>query len=275
MNREPNKNRQSFSPLSRKNRSLLISICVLVAGMVAFFNDILELLCRFESWNWCEAQPQVVEPEKDLSAGQIPAKTDIPKKPDTGESVTTTRTLTKPETDKALAMTTAQLAIKLFAGNNSANLQIILPQTTFKVGDTMQMRFLSNRGGYLIVFDIDSQAALTQLYPNQDSGQPEPLKAGEILTIPDVYYDPNSDDDFQFEAEEPIGNGILVAILIEDELGIGYNILPVPFEKIPSEAAKTLLQLLYKQLGKPVPDENGVEHFISWSSTVAHYEIMH
>jgi hypothetical protein len=241
MNREPNKNRQSFSPLSRKNRSLLISICVLVAGMVAFFNDILELLCRFESWNWCEAQPQVVEPGN----------------------------------DKAPAMTTAQLAIKLFASNNSANLQIILPQTIFKVGDIMQMRFLSNRGGYLIVFDIDSQAALTQLYPNQDSGQPEPLKAGEILTIPDVYYDPNSDDDFQFEAEEPIGNGILVAILIEDELGIGYNILPVPFEKIPSEAAKTLLQLLYKQLGKPVPDENGVEHFISWSSTVAHYEIMH
>jgi hypothetical protein len=272
MNRESKKNRRRL--FSRKNQALVIFFCVLVAGMVAFLNGLLELLCRFEDWNWCEAQPQVVESEKDSSAGQILAKTESQKNPDTGEPVTTTRTLTKPETGKAPAMTTAQLAINLFAGDNPANLQIILPQTTFKVGGTMQMRFLSNRGGYLIVFDIDSQAALTQLFPNQDSGQQERLKAGEILTIPDVYYDPNSDDDFQFEAEEPIGNGTLVAILIEDELGIGYNILPVPFEKIPSEAAKTLLQLLYKQLGKPVPDENGVDHFISWSSTVAHYEII-
>ncbi len=271
MNRESKKNRRRL--FSRKNQALVIFFCVLVAGMVTFLNELLDVLCRFEDWNWCEDQPQVVEPKNDSSTGQIPAMTESQKKPDTGEPVTT-RELSKQDTDKAPAMTTAQQAINLFAGDNPANLQIILPQTTFKVGDIMQMRFLSNRGGYLIVFDIDSQAALTQLFPNQDSGQQERLKAGEILTIPDVYYDPNSDDDFQFEAEEPIGNGTLVAILIEDELGIGYNILPVPFEKIPTEAAKTMLQLLYKQLGKPVQDENGVDHIISWSSTVAHYEIM-
>ena len=169
-------------------------------------------------------------------------------------------------------MTTAEQAISLLADDNQAGLQIeILPGPAFRVGDIMQMRFSSNHDGYLLVFDINTEGALTTLFPNQFSEEQKQgyLKVGQTLTIPDVYYG------FDFLATEPIGTGTLIAVLIEDELTIIRDALPVPFKEIKMPLAQVVVQQLRQQLEQSVQDENGVVRPVRWSGTVAEYQITH
>ncbi|RKZ93212.1 MAG: hypothetical protein DRR19_01880 [Candidatus Parabeggiatoa sp. nov. 1] len=168
--------------------------------------------------------------------------------------------------------TTAELAIRLLADDNQAGLQIeILPSPSFRVGDIMRLRFSSNHDGYLLVFDINREGALTTLFPNQFSEQQKQgyLKVGQSLTIPDVDYG------FDFLATKPIGTGTLIAVLIEDELTIIRDALPVPFKEIKTQMAKVVVQQLHQQLGQSVQDENGIDRPVRWSGTMAEYQITH
>jgi hypothetical protein len=165
---------------------------------------------------------------------------------------------------------TAELTISLLADDNQAGLQIeILPGSSFRVGDIMQMRLSSNHDGYLLVLDINSEGALTTLFPNQFSEKQGYLKAGQTLTIPNVYYG------FDFLAKEPIGTGTLIAVLIEDELTIIRDALPVPFKEIKKPLAQIVVQQLRKELEQSVQDENGIAHPVRWSGTMAEYQITH
>jgi hypothetical protein len=171
-----------------------------------------------------------------------------------------------------ITITTAELAKRLLADDNPAGLQIeILPGPSFRVGDIMQMRLSSNHDGYLLVFDINSEEAFTTLFPNQFSDEQKQgyLKVGQSLTIPDVYYG------FDFLAKEPIGTGTLIAVLIEDDLTIIHDALPVAFKEIKTPLAKVVVQQLRQQLEQSVQDENGISRPVLWSGTMAEYQITH
>jgi len=181
-----------------------------------------------------------------------------------------TKTVENDPVVKASVKTTAQLAIDLFVGQNPASLQIaILPSAALKIGDIMQLQFSSEHDGYLLVFDINSEGALTQLFPNTFSQQEQYgyLKSGLILTIPDIFYP------FEFEVQEPTAKSLLLAILIEDALA-WYSHFSFAFEKKPAKDAQSILRLLREQLNQTVQDEKGVNRTIHYSAKVAHYEIV-
>jgi len=124
---------------------------------------------------------------------------------------------------------------------NPANLRLkMLPNASRRIGETMQIKLSSQEAGYLFLLDINSAGQLTRIFPNKYSGSQLSkynIKAGQTVIIPDESYG------FDFTATEPVGKGLLVAFLVEEDYV--YNVvLPEAFETIQvTEAYKTLQQL--------------------------------
>lgn len=154
----------------------------------------------------------------------------------------------------------------LFSNPNQANLQVkILPNPSLKLKQKMQMRFISQKQGQLLVFDINTQGALTQLMPNQYSDKQFKLEANKDFIIPENTWG------FDLHVKEPLGNGILLTILIEDEIDL-KSILPVSFQELKAEMAKVMLQHLHDQLNNSIM-LNGVLRHYKWSGVFSDYQI--
>jgi hypothetical protein len=161
---------------------------------------------------------------------------------------------------------TTQYAKDLFSNPNQAKLQVkVLPDSSFKLNENMQMRFLSEKEGKLLVFDINSEGSLTLLIPNQHYNEGFKLEANKKFTIPETNWK------FDLPAQEPMGKGSLLTILIEDEIDL-KSILPVSFEALNAKMAKPILKHLHDQLNKPVM-LNGVLRSYKWSGVFSNYEI--
>lgn len=136
-----------------------------------------------------------------------------------------------------------------------------------KLAEKMQMRFLSQKQGKLLVFDINSQGALTQLMPNQYYDKQFKLEANKEFIIPENTWG------FDLHVKEPVGKGMLLTILIEDEIDLKSILpLPAPFQEIYAKKAKPMLQDLDNQLNQPVMF-NGVLRHYKWSGVFTDYEI--
>ncbi|MDM8560583.1 DUF4384 domain-containing protein [Candidatus Parabeggiatoa sp. HSG14] len=152
---------------------------------------------------------------------------------------------------------------------------VLQSTTDFRVDDRMKIRFKSNHDGYVFLFNITPDGELMTFFPNQYSEtQQAYLKAGKELIIPDIFWE------FDFPVKEPTGRSTLVAVLVkdeeEDELAIGYNVLPLVSKKVSATHAKHLLQILHLQLeAMTVDDEQADNRPVQWFSNVANYEIMH
>jgi hypothetical protein len=154
----------------------------------------------------------------------------------------------------------------LFSNPNKANLQVkILPNSNFKLGENMQMRFLSKKEGQLLVFDINSQGALTLLMPNQYYNEEFKLEANKEFIIPEKHWK------FDLPAGEPLGKGVLFTILIEDEIEF-KEIFFTPFQARESKRAKITLEDLHNKLKQEVM-LNGVLRSYKWSGVFSDYEI--
>ncbi|MDM8563078.1 DUF4384 domain-containing protein [Candidatus Marithioploca araucensis] len=159
--------------------------------------------------------------------------------------------------------TILQQAYRLF-DNNSADLQVEILPSTLKVGESMYIRFKTNSDGYLLVLNINSQGALSQLIPRISQEKPSYLKLNKdqerIIPDPDDPYDLP-----RFVIEEPTGQEILIAILIkENELPLGI-ISALPFtSNMQIEQIKNPLNDLYGKLEKSVSK--------TWSSQVFEYD---
>ncbi|RKZ40264.1 MAG: hypothetical protein DRQ49_08940 [Gammaproteobacteria bacterium] len=160
----------------------------------------------------------------------------------------------------------------VLAHDNEAQLQIeMLPGKEFILGQSMKIRVNSDHNGYLLLFDVNSTGHLTRLFPNQYSeqlGKEGYVSAGQSLTIPDSLYG------FDFIAEEPIGKGLLIALLVEDKLSSIQALIPTAFEQIHSKQAQAVLQQLRQQLNQTLQQDNAANRPIRWSITVIEYEIM-
>jgi len=163
--------------------------------------------------------------------------------------------------------------------NNAARLKTnILPSSLFSLKDKMQFSISSQRTGYLLLLDINSEGKLTIIFPNEYSKKENrkgTLEAGQTITIPDSSYN------FEFEAQEPVGQGLLLTLLIEENESIvqsiegklkqtterGFGVI----EKT-SEVNRTL-EKLYQKLHQTVIGPEGVGRPIKWSVVTAEYEI--
>lgn len=113
---------------------------------------------------------------------------------------------------------TAAQAESVLTHDNRAGVRVeILPRSRVRLGQEMAFRVTSQRPGYLLVLDIGTSGAVTQLYPNriaEANGKDNRIRAGGAVTIPDVYYG------FRFTAGEPTGAGRLLAIVTEDPISL-------------------------------------------------------
>jgi hypothetical protein len=213
-----------------------LGVIVLLIELVVGICEVSEIF----GWNWCvQEEIPVVEITNDQN--DQPEKIVIPSLP--------------PET-------IVQLVHRRFDNNNSADLQVEISPSTLNVGESMYMHFKTNSDGYLLVLNINSQGALSQLIPriSQEKSSYLKLKKDQERIIPD----PDDPYDLpRFVIEEPTGKEILVVILVkENELPLGIiNALPFA-SNLPMEQAKKQLNDLH--------DELSVSY--EWSGLVFEYE---
>lgn len=167
---------------------------------------------------------------------------------------------------------------QILESENAAQLKTqMLPSTTFQLGQQMQINVSSQHTGYLFVLDIDSQGKLTVLFPNEYSNEHHRkglLHAGQTVKIPDISYG------FDFIAQEPTGQGLLLALLLEEDETFVHDFqrrLPISrrgFGVIKSTSqVQMTLQWLYQQLHQTLLEPNGVGRPIKWSMVDIEYEI--
>lgn len=213
-----------------------VAVFYFALSVVDFINGFYEL-CENYKWNWCQ--------EADVSNETQNEKTS--------------------EKDNPLPPETlVQQAHRLFDNHNSADLQLTILPNTLTVGENLYMQFQTHSDGYLLVLNINSQRALSQLIPRISQEKPSYLKLNQaqerIIPDPDDPYDLP-----RFVIEEPTGKETLIAILVKQkELPLGIiNALPFA-HNLPMEQAQKQLNDLHEALEQSVSEQ--------WFSLVFEYE---
>ena len=91
----------------------------------------------------------------------------------------------------------------------------IEPGTSLPVGSSVNIVVESDRDGHLVLLDVDPTGRMVQIFPNRFSeraGVPDRIRAGQTLRIP------GADGGFRFSVEPPIGEGMLLAVVTEQDL---------------------------------------------------------
>ena len=91
------------------------------------------------------------------------------------------------------------------------------PGVKVAVETTLDIIVDSDRDGYLVVLDVDAAGRLVQVFPNElsiNAGLSNRIRAGQPLTLP------GKGAGFRFRAKPPTGNGVLVAVVYEENPGI-------------------------------------------------------
>lgn len=194
---------------------------------------------------------------------------------DIGEFVHERQTLTSTVADVHSSTTVASASTVLLAHTNTANLKLLInPGNRVHLGQPIRYSLHSERDGRLVIFDIDGQGKITQLFPNpytvSDKHNLSWVYANRDVTIP------GEDMGFSLYASEPLGKGKIVAILIEDPNIDTRNL-------VESSGAKDLITI-----DNPVPwmvnfeilltqifhEIDGKNRAVNWSVTEVDYEIV-
>ena len=89
------------------------------------------------------------------------------------------------------------------------------PGGKVQLGEEIQVTVESERGGRLVLLDIDAAGRLTQIFPNEisiRSGVPEQIRAGDSVILP------GDKKEFLFKMAPPVGAGMLIAIVSESDV---------------------------------------------------------
>jgi secreted trypsin-like serine protease len=127
----------------------------------------------------------------------------VPETRDAGEIATVVADASAPR--DAVEAVQAQLTDLLEPGAELATLRIN-EGAELKLGSTLTIQVSSEVAGNLILIDIDARGGVTQLYPNRFS-RGRGIGANQTLVID------GSEAGFVFRAQEPVGNGRLIAIV--------------------------------------------------------------
>ncbi|MDP7693335.1 MAG: caspase family protein, partial [Vicinamibacterales bacterium] len=117
-----------------------------------------------------------------------------------------------------LADNPAQIAADALSHDNDAGVRLeVLPSSSVRLGEVVTFRVTSTQPGHLLVLDVNADHELTQLFPNTFSdsqGRGDDISTNRPITIPDAYYG------FELTADEPVGTGLLLAIVTEDPISL-------------------------------------------------------
>ncbi|MEO1609897.1 MAG: trypsin-like serine protease [Pseudomonadota bacterium] len=127
--------------------------------------------------------------------------------------------LSELELDEAVSQLQAMFKA---SGSETLSLRLQGPRP-IRLGDDFSFVVHSPVAGRLLIFDINAEGKVTLIFPNRftrgvNFGR---IKAGETLTIPGPGYGFTS-----FEAQEPVGPGRLIAIVVPDDFDLESAALP-------------------------------------------------
>ena len=168
---------------------------------------------------------------------------------------------------------TAAVADAALGHDNAAGLRLeILPSSRVRLGETVTYRVHSDRPGHLLLVDVAADETVTQLFPNKHSeraGVGAEIRAGRPIEIPTPYYG------FRLRAAEPVGPGILFAVVTEDPVSLDDLLESADrgFEPVP-DAPRWLLAI-GKRLRDPLMDKDGAwTRTRRWSFARVDYEVV-
>ena len=160
---------------------------------------------------------------------------------------------------------------------NDAGVKLdLMPGNEISVGAQMSVQVTTQKPGYLIVVDVDSEGHLTQIYPNTQSlatkegASPTAnfLQKGKPRIIPD----PKERATFQFVAAPPLGVGMLVAILSDTPVQV-MDLPDVPGLMAGQKPALDYVRETTRQLKiLPSNDKDGIRD-PKWSFATQFYVI--
>ena len=141
---------------------------------------------------------------------------------------------------------TAAALAALLQHRNDFGLQVrMLPGSTPRIGQPIQIRIESAEDGRVVVFDLTPDGDLTQVFPNAKTARTGRIRAGAPLTMPDAYWG------IGFKAAPPVGAGALLVLVTEDGLDLSQATgLNLGFK--PVGQTSRLLQVISDAVEKPV-----------------------
>jgi len=164
---------------------------------------------------------------------------------------------------------------RLLTHTNNANLDIqITPSKRVQVGQTLRYSVRTEHEGRLIIIDINPQGEMTQLYPNRytlkDKHNLSWIPPNRTITIP------GDDMPFTIVASDPIGQGKIVAILIEDASIKTNNLFEISSTKdlVVIDDPNSWMAKLQMLLTGVFPENNGRNRSVNWSVKETEYDII-
>ena len=156
--------------------------------------------------------------------------------------------------------------------DNAAGVRLeMVPSSRVRLGEEIKLRVHSGRPGHLLLVDVDADEKVTQLFPNEYSerfGAGAEIGAGRPVKIPSPYYG------FKLRAGEPVGRGILFAVVTEDPVSLDDLVsADRAFEQVAD--APPWLLAIGKRLREPLMTKDGAwTRTRSWSYARLDYEIV-
>ena len=146
-----------------------------------------------------------------------------------------------------------------------------------RAGQEVVVEAATREPGYLVLFDVQSDGALTQIYPNAASLRgptgtvvdANRLTPDRPLTLPDPR---NPYVGFRYRIDPPAGHGALVAVLSEKPLK-SIQIPPVPKTIPAGEAVKSFVAALGDELKRDLVVKERGRIRAEWSIDIHPYDV--
>ena len=166
----------------------------------------------------------------------------------------------------------AAVAESALGHDNPAGVRLeMVPSSRVRLGEEMKLRVHSGRPGHLLLVDVDADEKVTPLFPNEYSerfGAGAEIGAGRPVEIPTPYYG------FKFIAREPVGRGILFAVVTEDPVSLD-DLVSADRAFEPVADAPRWLLAIGKRLREPLMTKDGAwTRTRRWSYARLNYEIV-
>ncbi|OCP17125.1 caspase family protein [Ensifer sp. LC163] len=136
--------------------------------------------------------------------------------------------------------------------------------TSMKTGDVFKLTVASKVAGSLILLDVNTAGAATQIFPNEFAQKITPLSANVPLTLPDEYYG------FDFEASGK-GESAFVALVVSDAVDLADVAPKTRGLKVELNARETLSEIV-SRLQKIWTDDLD-KRGIRWSVGTLRYHV--
>ena len=160
-------------------------------------------------------------------------------------------------------------AVEALAHENDFELAIsVEPANALSIGDRARFAVSSKQAGYLVLLDVNASGEMTQLFPNQfseKSGKSNAISAGRPISIPDPYYG------FEFIASEPAGDGLLIAVVTADQVGLD-DLVGQHMDLAPINRPEDYLATLAQRLRRAWQDDDRLRR-TNWSMAHQSYSI--